>query len=201
MKRQVAFGVGLALTLFLGGCGSSESPEEAQETATASAAPSVTASPSVAPSPSVTASPSPSNPGSGSASVSATELDDPSLAELPADLNLPADVGSYHGESRTVSGLGDGPSMQVEYSDASAHRDMTLLGSSLKEENLEESQPLGQLGVCGYLYGQKNNPMCLMKVEGGHKVVVNGDYQSTLEETRAFTIQLVNLALKSSKGA
>lgn len=202
MKRQIALGVGLALTLLLGGCGGNETTKDTEQTPQASVAASPTVTPQTSPSASASASSSPSASVSAAGpSTSSDELQDTSLTELPVDLKLPIDVGNFHGEGRTVSGLGEGSSNQIEYRDENSGREMTLLRSALEDSDLKESQPLGQLGVCGYLYGNKETPMCLMKVEGGQKIVVNGDYQASLDETRAFTIQLINAAMQTSAGA
>lgn len=54
-------------------------------------------------------------------------------------------------------------------------------------------KPLGQLGVCGLRYGKADAPQCILKTESGMPIIIDGDFTSTPEQTKAFAIALATI--------
>lgn len=111
----------------------------------------------------------------------------------------PQKVGAYTGSQLTTSGLGKGEKIMWEYDDSAAGRTMSLVSTTVAHEkmlaNLEGTgKTLGSIGSCGYLYGNTSTPTCLVRLEGGSNLSVNGDAGATLDETRAFTSAFLALA-------
>lgn len=48
-------------------------------------------------------------------------------------------------------------------------------------------KPLGTIGACGNLNGIASTPVCLIRLENGSNLTVNGDYTSKIDEVGAFT--------------
>lgn len=197
-----------ALTLAVSACGSSgSSTDAASPTMSASTAAPTTTSDSPAGSTSAVATTAGSVPttsgtqaGASStapASSTAAATSAAPAAALPSGSMLllstvpPKTVGTYSGKQLELNGLGKGTKTQWEYTDAANDRDMSLVATTVPHSTMVKNlqgtgTPLGRFGSCGYLYGSKSTPVCMIRLENGANLTVNGDSRATLEQTRAF---------------
>ncbi|MBV7363947.1 hypothetical protein KRX54_05835 [Actinomycetaceae bacterium TAE3-ERU4] len=125
------------------------------------------------------------------------ELKKPDATELKLDAKIPEAVGMYKGKGKVTS-LGQSTSLQVEYSNQNNGRYMTLTGTRVEYDRMDKDvetgrTPIGKIGICGYLYGNKSTPVCRIRLAGGGTIGTGGDYKATLQEVKDFTIRLINL--------
>lgn len=187
----------------LSACGPSGSADTSATAAASSAASASSTSPSAPASTddSATTTDSASSTSTGSTtttapteptSSAAAPAPEPKGTMLPLATVPPKAVGSYTGTELTTTGLGKGEKVQWEYADQAAGRDMSLVATTVPYATMVKNfegtgTPLGSIGECGYLYKSKSTPVCMIRLEGGANMSINGDYAATLEQTRAFT--------------
>lgn len=128
----------------------------------------------------------------------AGEIEEPEGSALLLSAVLPEKVGDYEGQEMTTDKLGDGQSVQWQYTRPSDSLLMTLVPTTVEYTTLvnnfdDTGEAFGEIATCGYIYGNESTPACMIKVENGTTLTAGGDSDSTLDQVKAFTSEFLSL--------